>query len=176
MRDIKRIFVHCTAGPQNQSIEAIQGYWKNNLKWKNPGYHYIIKANGEIVQLLEESKVSNGVAGYNSTSINVCYIGGVDREGRAIDNRTPEQKASLITILKELKQRYPDAQIMGHRDIWGSDSSKWKKMCPCFDATAEYKSLDNPEEDKPIEIHHSEYIDKPKTSLWDKIKKLAPWN
>ena len=87
MRKIERIFVHCTAGPQNQTVETIKNYWKTVNKWKNPGYHYIIKADGELVQLQPEDKPSNGVAGYNSTSINVCYIGGVDSKGKPIDNR-----------------------------------------------------------------------------------------
>lgn len=153
MRKIERIFVHCTAGPQNQSIETIQNYWKKHNKWKNPGYHYIIKPDGEIVQLQDESKISNGVANYNSTSINVCYIGGVDNQGRPIDNRTDAQKASLIKILKELKTRYPDAEILGHREIWGQDKTKWKKMCPCFSAKAEYAHIMDPEPEpqKPVE-------------------------
>ena len=113
-------------------MEAIKNYWKVHNKWTNPGYHYIIKADGEIVNLQPEEKPSNGVQGYNSTSINVCYIGGVDKQGRAIDNRTEAQKASLARILKDLHSRYPDAEILGHRDIWGPDSRKWKKMCPCF--------------------------------------------
>lgn len=138
MRNIKYIFVHCTAGPQTQSVEAIQNYWKTVNKWKSPGYHYIIKPDGEIVQLLDESKPSNGVAGYNSVSINVCYIGGVDKQGRPVDNRTEAQKSSLLKILKELKQRYPNATIMGHREIWGNNPKNWKKMCPCFPAKDEY--------------------------------------
>ena len=132
MRQIKRIFVHCTAGPQTQTVEAIQNYWKTHNKWVSPGYHYIIKPDGEIVNLQPEDKPSNGVQGYNSTSINVCYIGGVDKQGRPIDNRTDAQKASLATILKDLHSRYPDAEILGHRDIWGTDPKNWKKMCPCF--------------------------------------------
>lgn len=151
MRQIKRIFVHCTAGPQTQTVAEIQKYWKNVNKWKSPGYHYIIKPDGEIVPLQPEDKPSNGVAGYNSTSINVCYIGGVDKQGRAIDNRTDAQKESLIKILKDLKSRYPDAEILGHREIWGQDPSKWHKMCPCFPAKAEYAHImDEPE---PIEEH-----------------------
>ena len=160
MRQIKRIFVHCTAGPQNQSIATIQNYWKKVNKWKTPGYHYIIKADGEIVQLLDEAKISNGVAGYNSTSINVCYIGGVDKNGKPVDNRTEAQKTSLIKILTELKERYPDAEILGHREIWGQDPSKWKKACPCFPAKAEYANIGKPEpkkidltEAKPVEIN-----------------------
>lgn len=37
---------------------------------------------------------------------------------------------------------------MGHRDIWGKDKSKWKKMCPCFDAETEYAFLDDVKLDK----------------------------
>lgn len=152
MRKIERIFVHCTAGPQTQTVETIQNYWKVHNKWKNPGYHYIIKANGEIVQLLDESKASNGVAGYNSTSINVCYIGGVDKQGKPVDNRTEYQKESLIYILKDLKKRYPNAKIMGHREIWGNDKTKWKKACPCFDASKEYANIGVEEPKKePVE-------------------------
>lgn len=151
MRQIKRIFVHCTAGPQTQTVAEIQRYWKNVNKWKSPGYHYIIKPDGEIVQLQPENLPSNGVAGYNSTSINVCYIGGVDKKGKPVDNRTDAQKESLIKILKDLKSRYPDAEILGHREIWGQDPSKWHKMCPCFPAKAEYEHI--MDEPKPIEEH-----------------------
>ena len=58
---------------------------------------------------------------------NVCGI-----HLKSIDNRTDAQKASLATILKDLHSRYPDAEILGHRDIWGTDPKNWKKMCPCF--------------------------------------------
>lgn len=150
MRQIKRIFVHCTAGPQTQTVEEIKNYWKRVNKWTSPGYHYIIKPNGEIVPLQPEDKPSNGVAGYNSTALNVCYIGGVDKQGRPLDNRTDAQKASLSTILRDLHKRYPSAEIMGHRDIWGPDSRKWKKMCPCFDVKAELPTL-LAEPIKPVE-------------------------
>ena len=175
MRNIKRIFVHCTAGPQNQTVETIKNYWKSHNGWTNPGYHYIIKANGEIVNLQPEEKISNGVAGYNSTSINVCYIGGVDKNGKPIDNRTDAQKESLIKILKELKSRYPDAEIMGHRDIWGPDQKKWKKWCPCFDAKTEYAHIMDPEpeekeEEKPIEEPVT-VTEQPKTGLFGAIAK-----
>lgn len=141
MRQIKRIFVHCTAGPQTQTVTEIQKYWKTVNKWTSPGYHYIIKPDGEIVPLQPESKPSNGVAGYNSTAINVCYIGGVDKQGRPVDNRTDAQKKALSSILKDLHSRYPDAEILGHRDIWGSNPKNWKKMCPCFDVKAELPYL-----------------------------------
>ena len=160
MRQIKRIFVHCTAGPQTQTVAEIQKYWKNHNKWTNPGYHYIIKPNGEIVPLQPEDKPSNGVQGYNSTAINVCYIGGVDDKGRAVDNRTTAQKEALRTILKDLHSRYPDAEILGHRDIWGSNPKNWHKMCPCFNVKEWWNEVNKqPEpEEVPEPVEESEEV------------------
>lgn len=136
MRTIKYIVLHCTATPQNTSVESIQNYWKNILHWKSPGYHYIIKPNGEIVNLLSIESISNGVAGYNTPSIHISYIGGVDAKNKAIDNRTEAQKQSQIKLLKELKKQFPDADILGHRDFKGV-----KKDCPSFDVKQWLKQI-----------------------------------
>ena len=137
MRSIKRIFVHCTAGSQKQTIADLKAEFKRK-GWKNPGYHYVIQADGTVTQLLGEQFVSNGVQGYNSTSINVAYMGGIDSNGKAVDNRTD----------KELRGRYPNAQILGHRDISPDKNGNGKvdsweriKECPCFDAIIEYKTI-----------------------------------
>ena len=142
-REIKRIFVHCTASSQSMTVEGLLKEFARK-GWKNPGYHYVVGADGKITQLLDESKVSNGVQGWNANAINVAYVGGIDARGKAADNRTPGQKSSLVRLLKMLVWRYPGVEIMGHRDIWGADSpGKWKKMCPCFNASAEYRDLCN---------------------------------
>ena len=147
MRSIKRIFVHCTAGSQRQKIADLQAEFKRK-GWKHSGYHYVIQADGTITQLLGEQFVSNGVKGYNSTAVNVAYMGGIDAQGKAVDNRTPEQKASLVKLLKELKGRYPKAEILGHRDISPDTNGNgivdpWERIkeCPCFDAKDEYKDI-----------------------------------
>lgn len=140
MRQIKRIFVHCTAGSQRQTIDDLKAEF-HRKGWSNPGYHYVIDTNGGVHQLLAIEHVSNGVQGYNSTAINVAYIGGIDANGKPIDNRTPAQKDALVLLLHKLKQKFPTAQIMGHRDIWGKDRSNWRKMCPCFNAIQEYKDI-----------------------------------
>lgn len=142
MRQIKRIFVHCTAGSQKTTLKQLENEFKAK-GWKSPGYHYVVFPDGKVEQMLDESKVSNGVRGYNSTSINVAYVGGVDSKLKPVDNRTEAQKASLVILLTDLKSRYPDAYIMGHRDIWGKDPKKWQKWCPCFDAEVEYAEIDN---------------------------------
>lgn len=142
MRKIERIFVHCTAGNQKQTLQQLKDEFIRR-GWKNPGYHYVVFPDGKLVQLLSEDKVSNGVQGYNSTSINVSYIGGIDKQGRPLDNRTQAQKDTLYALLIYLKQQYPKAHILGHRDIWGKNSKNWKKYCPCFDAEEEYKEINN---------------------------------
>lgn len=147
MRKIERIFVHCTAGSQKATVNDVKAEFKRK-GWKNPGYHYLVDKYGVITQLLDDSKVSNGVKGYNSTSINVAYTGGIDENGKGTDNRTEAQKKSLRNILKILHKRYPEARIMGHRDI-SPDQNKngivdsWERIkeCPCFDAIEEYKDL-----------------------------------
>lgn len=142
MREIKRIFVHCTAGSQKTTLKQLENEFKAK-GWKSPGYHYVVFPDGKVEQMLDESKVSNGVKGYNSTSINVAYVGGVDSKLKPVDNRTEAQKGALITLLSGLKKRYPNAHIMGHRDIWGKDPKKWQKWCPCFDVSSEYAFLEN---------------------------------
>lgn len=147
MRAIKRIFVHCTAGSQKQTVEDLMNEFKRK-GWKNPGYHYVILPDGTVRQLLGEQFASNGVKGYNQTAINVAYVGGIDTKGKAVDNRTPEQKQSLIRLLKELRGRYPKAEILGHRDISPDKNGNgivdpWERIkeCPCFDAKIEYKDI-----------------------------------
>jgi N-acetylmuramoyl-L-alanine amidase len=136
MRTITHIVVHCSATGQDAKVEAIQRYWKQNLGWKSPGYHYIIEADGKETQLLTIAQPSNGVKGWNKSIINICYIGGVDKLGKPIDNRTDAQKRQLMTRLKALKTMFPNAVIQGHKDF-----PNVAKACPCFDAKSEYKNI-----------------------------------
>lgn len=136
MRNITHLVVHCTATPQTTTIESIQRYWRENLKWNNPGYHYIVLPDGQYRALQDIVKPSNGVAGHNSTSINLSYIGGIDANGKAFDNRTEPQKITLRLLLRQLKARFPKAEICGHRDFPGV-----RKDCPSFDAKLEYLKL-----------------------------------
>lgn len=151
MREIKRIFVHCTATSPTATIDALWNGWKK-LRWKKPGYHYVVKADGSITKLLDEVQVANGVKGYNPTSVHVAYIGGIVRsasgEKATADTRTEAQKKSLRHLLKELKGRYPKAQILGHRDISPDKNGngkvdRWERIkeCPCFDAGVEYADV-----------------------------------
>ena len=149
MRTITKIIIHCSAGSQKSTATDVVRYHTKVLGWRVPGYHYIVEADGKVVNTVAEEKVSNGVKGFNAHIINIAYIGGVDSRGRGIDNRTAAQKAALVKLLTELKRRYPLAKIMGHRDIASTDANHngiidpWERVkeCPCFDAIPEYSNL-----------------------------------
>ena len=48
-RKIEYIVIHCTATSPDAKVSGILRYWKEEKGWKSPGYHRIIKANGEVV-------------------------------------------------------------------------------------------------------------------------------
>lgn len=136
MRAIKYIVLHCTATLQNTTIQSILNYWKKVLGWKNPGYHFLIKPDGQAVNLLPVEQIANGVAGFNSNSIHIGYIGGADAKQRALDNRTPAQIEAQIKLIKHFKTQFPEAVIKGHRDF-----PNVKKKCPSFDVATWLKKV-----------------------------------
>lgn len=133
MRKIKRIVVHCTATQQTIDIQSIINYWKSTLKWESMGYHYIIEANGNVVQLADLERITNGASGYNQNSIHIAYIGGIDSNKKPIDNRTTEQKYALRILIMQLTAKFPNVDILGHNQL-----PNVHKACPCFDAAKEY--------------------------------------
>lgn len=137
-RSIKYIVVHCTATPTNTTLESIKRFWKENRGWGDtPGYHYFIQRDGTIVQLLDEKKNSYGVYKHNSECISIAYLGGIDKEGKPLDNRSDAQKHAMFDKIVELTERYPKAEVLGHRDFAGV-----KKACPCFDVKTWLKNYE----------------------------------
>jgi N-acetylmuramoyl-L-alanine amidase len=137
-RAIKYIAIHCTASPQTATVAAIQRYWRDSLGWKSPGYHLLIEPNGTIHRLLDFNGIANGVRGFNKESIHISYIGGVDKNGRPVDNRTAVQKEAILLCINEVLE-WSDNKcliIQGHRDFPNAN-----KACPCFDAKAEYRGI-----------------------------------
>lgn len=148
MRNIKYLVVHCTASPQAQKVSDILHYWKIALGWKSPGYHVLVEADGTPHELLPIEQPSNGVKGFNSVSIHISYIGGVDAHGKATDTRTPQQKDTIERYLRKWKAMFPKAKIQGHRDFSPDKNGNgridpWERIkeCPSFDAIPEYAHI-----------------------------------
>ena len=132
MRDIKEIIIHCTATPEGRDVTVKEiDAWHKQRGWQGVGYHYVIYLDGSIHTGRDINKIGAHCSGHNKNSIGICYVGGVDKNMKPKDTRTPEQKEALIHLLKELKTIYPNAVIFGHRDFAN-------KACPCFDAKTEY--------------------------------------
>lgn len=135
-RTIKELIVHCSATPEGKdySVDTIR-QWHLQRGFSDIGYHYVIYRDGSIHIGRDESIIGAHCTGHNTNSIGVCYIGGCASDGKTPkDTRTTEQKQSLVKLLKELKTKYPQASIHGHRDFAN-------KACPSFDATKEYSSI-----------------------------------
>jgi N-acetylmuramoyl-L-alanine amidase len=113
MRKIKYITIHCTGAIGTQSTASIKNYWIKVMKWKSVGYHYLISMDGGFEQLEALERPTNGVAGYNATAIHICYKGGLN----GVDTRTEAQKETLEMLVKQMKAKFPDAEIKGHRDF-----------------------------------------------------------
>jgi len=144
MRKITHIVLHCTGASQSQTIESIQAFWRNVKQWKNPGYHRIIEANGNVVELAPPEKIVNGVAGHNANSYHICWIGGQN----GTDNRTVEQKCGLQSEVDRARKMFPNAKVVGHRDLSPDlngdgiiSPNEWTKLCPSFEVKDWLKEL-----------------------------------
>ena len=134
-RKINLIVVHCTATIEgiDYSVAEIRR-WHIKRGFSDIGYHYLIGIDGTLREGRNVNISGAHTKGYNAHSIGVCYVGGLDKNKKAKDTRTPEQKATLLRLLKDLRKMYPHASIHGHREFAN-------KACPCFDAKTEYKDL-----------------------------------
>lgn len=133
------IAIHCSAtGPKQDFGAADIDKWHRAKGWKCIGYHYVIRRNGTVEEGREETTIGAHVENWNSVSIGVCMVGGVDANDpkKAVNNFTPEQFASLKQLLVDLKIRYPSAIIQGHRDF-----PKVAKACPCFSVAEWLKTV-----------------------------------
>lgn len=144
MRDIKNIVIHCTGGPSSQSTAAIRNFWKTVNRWNTVGYHKIISADGTVEELAKPEVITNGVKGHNSNSYHICYKGG--QGGK--DTRTEAQKLALLNEVKLAKKKWPNAKVLGHRDLSPDlngdgiiQPHEWTKECPSFDAQTEYRNI-----------------------------------
>lgn len=136
-RRIDEIVVHCTASKPNVDLN-VDDVRKMHKKqgWSDIGYHYLIRLDGRIETGRDVDIIGAHVEGHNAYTIGVCYVGGLDKNGNPYDTRTENQKASLLSLLIDLKKLYPKAVIKGHRDF-----PKVSKACPCFNAIQEYIRL-----------------------------------
>jgi N-acetylmuramoyl-L-alanine amidase len=138
MNKINKLIIHCSATPENRkvSVQTIRE-WHLARGWSDIGYHYVIGLDGTIANGRDLRIQGAHTRGENKNSLGICYIGGVELDGKTPkDTRTDAQKESLTELLLELKSLFCDSVVHGHRDFSN-------KACPSFDATTEYKWISN---------------------------------
>ena len=124
-RKIRKIIWHCTASHQTATTKQIIDFHLKSKGWSRPGYHIIINPQGEWTYAVDFNLPSNGVAGHNYDSINISYIGGIDKNVKSFDNRTPEQRLTQELIYKAFKDKLPAATHHGHYEFSN-------KACPSY--------------------------------------------
>ena len=132
-RRIDWIVIHCSAtrAHRRYTVDDCRRDHRNR-GFADIGYHYYIARDGVVHAGRPLHTEGAHAHGYNRFSIGVCYEGGLDELGRPADTPTPAQKHTLRLLLCRLREDYPQARVVGHRDLPGV-----KKACPCFDVSAE---------------------------------------
>jgi len=153
----ERIVLHCSATPPSWDIGAKEigelhtALKTRKIQWgpfeirgkqfREIGYHLVIRRDGRIEPGRPMSDVGAHAKGFNSTSFAICMVGGIDDAGKGENNFTQAQWKAADIAVHFAKRAYPDAEILGHRDLSPDldgdgkiEQHEWTKLCPCFDA------------------------------------------
>lgn len=127
MREINRIILHCSATPEGKDFTVADiDRWHKARGWQGIGYHYVVYRDGSVHNGRDIAVAGAHTSGYNKNSIGVCYIGGVDADGKTPkDTRTAEQRVALRELVERLRKQFPKATIHGHYEFAA-------KACPSF--------------------------------------------
>jgi N-acetylmuramoyl-L-alanine amidase len=138
MRIVEKIVIHCSASPNGRKtiIEDIdrwhvdRGFRRSSVyrekirpHLNGVGYHWVITLDGTARPGRDEQEIGAHAVGHNAKSIGICLVG--------TDKFTEKQWDTLKELILSVGARYPDADVVGHRDIPGVN-----KECPGFDVAA----------------------------------------
>ncbi|MEO9968922.1 MAG: N-acetylmuramoyl-L-alanine amidase [Roseobacter sp.] len=168
---VKYIVIHYSATPieREYTYKMLERHHKER-GFKEGGYHfYFPRKGGRIAgrDLTQPGMFEMGAhsKGENDESVGLCFEGGVTlsdpHTGR--DTRNDAQLSAMIETIDDLLFRYPDAQVIGHRDMPGAAT-----QCPGHDASAWWASV-VAERQPVVDGFHIEAESKPHRSWFQKI-------
>lgn len=156
MKTIDAIIIHCSATKNGQDLRAKDIDRIHKARgFKQIGYNFVIDLdglveNGRPLSMDGAHCNTKGFSSqsYNKHSIGICYIGGLDKNGKPADTRTEAQKNALRDLVAKLCKEYDIIEVLGHRDtspdLDGSgevEPVEFIKACPCFDVRGEFNSF-----------------------------------
>ena len=136
-RRIDEIVLHCSATREGQdiSVETIRSWHVDGNGWSDIGYHAVIMLDGTVELGRPLRRSGAHVKGRNSTTIGVCYIGGVEADGKtAKDTMTPAQEQAFRNYVTTMRSVLGPLTISGHNQY----SSK---ACPSFDVREKFADI-----------------------------------
>ena len=135
---VSYIIIHCSATRETQAYTPEQLKRDHMARgFIDVGYHFYIRKDGTVTQHRKLNEVGAHCRPFNRCSIGVCYEGGLDANGKPKDTRTLKQRATLVGLILDLKQKFPKAVIRGHNEMPGAVP----KACPCFKPSKEFAYL-----------------------------------
>lgn len=156
MNKIDSIIIHCSATKAGQDLRAKDiDRMHRQRGFAQIGYNFVIDLDGTVENGRPLSidgahcntKGFSGVS-YNKHSIGICYIGGLDANGRSVDTRTEAQKNALRDLVAKLCKEYDIVELLAHRDtspdLNGNgevEPAEYIKACPCFDVRSEFSNF-----------------------------------
>ncbi len=127
---VRFLVIHCSATRCNQSYSVEQLRRDHKARgFRDIGYHFYVRRDGTMTQHRKLLEVGAHCRPYNRCSIGICYEGGLDEQGRPHNTLTLAQMERIKDLLVNLRQLFPKAKVVGHRDLPGTTP----KACPCLD-------------------------------------------
>jgi len=131
MKKITHLVVHYTATYEDDEITRNDVDKMHKARgWKNGiGYHFFYRLNGmeEIGRPI--TQIGAHVGGQNQGKIGLSYAGGLKRgfgTDKGFNTLNLAQEKALINRLRLLKSSFPNAKVVGHKDLAATE-------CPGFD-------------------------------------------
>ncbi len=87
--------------------------WHKSNGWSGIGYHYFVRKDGTVYRGRPEWSTGAHASGKNHESIGICAEGNYDKEYIMPDG----QKDAIKWLLRDIKLRYPNTYVKGHRDV-----------------------------------------------------------
>ncbi len=80
------IIIHCSATRAGQDFTAADiDRWHRQRGFRSIGYHFVVRLDGTIEPGRDVALDGAHCTGWNHRSIGICYIGGLDKNGRPAD-------------------------------------------------------------------------------------------
>ena len=125
-KETNYIVIHSTQTKPNANINIrTVDEWHRKRGMLKVGYHFFIRREG----LIEVGRGVNDIGSHTKEndldSVSVCLAGGLNTRGIVAPDYAKEQVETLFVLVKTLIHMYPDAYVVGHRDLSTTE-------CPSF--------------------------------------------